>query len=523
MLRKSFVFILFLVLYTYNVNSQNAFYPQENKTINKQDKVFLHTVERGQTVYSISKMYNVSVESIYQLNPGSETNIQLGSTLKIPQSKEGVIYHTIEPKETLYSVSKRYNVAGEDIIEVNPGLSIQTFIIGRTIKVPLNKIKPQVASNGEYEEKTNLLLFKTPEINKVKSVKVVLLMPFGTIEKTDPANLKSKVVEYYEGLLLALDSLKKSGIIVNLQVLDIGNGTEHHSRLLEANELKSSHLIIGGISDAQIQILSDFSKQFEIPYVVPFTSKCDNMMENPFIFQINTPSEYLYAKASKAFVNKYRKYNVIILEEEKKDKSAFIKTLKTDLTVENISYKTLNYSDNFAMEIEILTKPDMKNVIVPTSGTKDFLSRISPILVSVSEKSAKKISIFGYPEWQTYASGDIISTMHRLNATFYSNFYVRQLSEELNAFNINFYRWFSRTPANSYPRFSLLGFDTGMFFISAINQLGKDFESNVNRTKYRGIQTDFNFQRVNNWGGFINTNVFFIELNQDLTVNKERK
>ena len=245
-MKRCLILFLFLGFYLNNVNSQNTFYSGA-------DNFFIHTVERGQTVYSISKMYDVSIESIYRLNPGSEQTIQSGSELKIPQNKQDkVIFHTIEPQETLYSVSKKYNIKGEDIIALNPGLSIQTFIIGRTIRIPLDGVNS--AFNSIREDDTNSLLFREPKVNKVNFINVALLLPFGTKEKTNPANLQPKVVEYYSGFLLALEELKKKGISVNLQVLDIGNGTQYLRPILQAEDLKTSHLIIGGFSEEQMKL-----------------------------------------------------------------------------------------------------------------------------------------------------------------------------------------------------------------------------------------------------------------------------
>ena len=97
------------------------------------EQLFQHTIEQGQTVYSIATMYGVSVDDIYRLNPGSKEQIKSGEILLIPQkqhSKENTTekkdedgqytYHTIKPRETLYSVSVRYQIPATRIIEANP-------------------------------------------------------------------------------------------------------------------------------------------------------------------------------------------------------------------------------------------------------------------------------------------------------------------------------------------------------------------------------------------------------------------
>ncbi|MCL2650876.1 MAG: LysM peptidoglycan-binding domain-containing protein [Candidatus Azobacteroides sp.] len=522
MFKRYLILISFLGLYLYNVNSQNTFYSNTNNFPSESENYFMHTVERGQTVYSISKMYGVSIESIYKLNLGSEQGIQSESQLKIPQSKQDkIIFHTIEPKETLYSVSKKYNIKGEDLIEANPGLSIQTFIIGRTIRIPLDSVKSSLDS--VKEDYTNSLLFQTPEVNKVNFINVAMLLPFGVKEKTNPANLQFKVVEYYEGFLLALDSLKKQGISVHLQVMDIGNDTKFLKQILQADDLKQSNLIIGGFSDEQIILLSDFSNQHRIPYIVPFASKCDEILKNPYLFQIYTPAGYLYTKASKAFLNKYRNYNIIFLQEDNADKADFIQILKNDLTSENITYQTIAYSPKFASDLQAVLNIGKRNVLIPYSEKQESLTRILPGLVSISQKPEYNLSLFGYPKWQTYDLGELTENLYNLNTTIYTNFYIKQNAPETRNFYRKFFRWYSRPVNNSYPKFSVWGFDTGMYFIQLINQFGTFFESNVNNLKYEGIQTNFYYQRVSNWGGFVNANVFFVNFNPDSSVTRETR
>ena len=98
-----------------------------------------HTVIKGETVYSISKKYNISSEDILKANPEVKNGVQENSILTITKSvknivsSENVISHKVEAKETLYSISKKYNVSIEEIIAKNPvaknGLAEGWFLI----------------------------------------------------------------------------------------------------------------------------------------------------------------------------------------------------------------------------------------------------------------------------------------------------------------------------------------------------------------------------------------------------------
>ena len=72
---------------------------------------FIHTVTKGQSLYSISSMYNVSIADIVKENPGSDAGIKVGQSLKIPQNGDNqVTFHTIQSGETLYKLSVKYGV-----------------------------------------------------------------------------------------------------------------------------------------------------------------------------------------------------------------------------------------------------------------------------------------------------------------------------------------------------------------------------------------------------------------------------
>ena len=102
----------------------------------------------------------LSVES------GSKEGIKAGSTLRIPQKNSAIApsgkadnytYHTIQPKETLYSLSIKYSVPATDIIAANPGLSTSTFTIGKNIRIPPTRLETLLLRKKRpYRRKWNI-------------------------------------------------------------------------------------------------------------------------------------------------------------------------------------------------------------------------------------------------------------------------------------------------------------------------------------------------------------------------------
>ncbi|MDR0743312.1 MAG: peptidoglycan-binding protein LysM, partial [Tannerella sp.] len=160
-------------------------------------------------------------------------------------------------------------------------------------------------------------------------------------------------------------------------------------------------------------------------------------------------------------------------------------------------------------------------VIMPVSSSLEALTKIKTVLRMIADKQPEyAISLFGYPIWQTY-SKECLDDFHALDTYIYSAFYADNMNPNVKAFYDNYKNWYSKSPASAvYPKYALLGFDTGMFFFEALHRYGANFENNLPEMNYKSLQTGFNFERVNNWGGFINTNIYIIHYNKDFTVTR---
>jgi len=563
----------------------------------QEEDVFYHTVERGQTVYSIAKMYDVKVEDIYRLNINSEESIKAGSQLRIPQKKaaikaevEGVyLFHTIQAKETLYGVSQKYSVSAESIIEANPGLSNLSFATGKIIRIPSNvkpkqtteivetrrgvkevyytileketvynlckrfktteqellKLNPELAGGlrkgmtiriplrineddvSREDEldagEVNAMLDARTAAKPVKAARIALLLPYNA---TNPKVIAggSSITEYYEGMLLAADSLRRMGYVTELFVFDIGDRKEDLQKILDedADVLESVSLIIGGVSNEQIRLISDFALKYKKKYVIPITSKNDEVLTNAYVFQVNTPQTYLCDNAAFAAANLFDKYNIVFIDTKDKDEQTdFINTFKKELRGRTTSFRDFTYNeDTFESKIIADLSADKPNLIIPLSNTEEALNKITTVLRSITNtKPEYKITLLGYPVWQSY--NKCLDDYHALDTYIYSLFYADNLNPDVKAFYDTYRNWYSKSPSQKpFPKYSMLGFDTGMYFFGSLQKHGENFETELPATKHKSLQIGFNFERVNNWGGFINTNIYIVHYNKDFTITR---
>lgn len=569
-------------------------------TAQAQSGYFLHTVTKGQSLYSISTMYNVTMEDLIRLNPGCEKQIRAGESLKIPQANSGSnqgkpTFHTIQAGETLYQLTLKYNVTVQAICTANPGLSASNFRIGQVISIPaqtaiqpakenlsetaaqtssgkktdwrdMHKVERKetifsisrqygiseeelIAANPELKKgklKRGSFLFipypaskqpakeaeKTParipsneelfaqnkqSFKKIQNIKAAVLLPFTEGKNRDE---QMRMVEYYEGFLMAVDSLKRQGVSVNLYTYDTKGKSDVTQSILAKEEMKNMDIIFGPAHAANVKTLAEFAEKNQTRVVVPFSPEVEQVFKNPYIYQVNTPQSYLYSEVYEHFLRKFSKANIVFLDAGtgQNEKAEFIKGMKNELKTNQVAYKHISNSDT----LKILAAIDStrENIFIPTSGKDLSLTRLIPQLTQIRRSYPNvDLHLFGYPEWQTYTQ-DYLASFYELDTYFYSSFYTNNLFPAAVRFTQEYRRWYSKDMANIFPKYGMLGFDTGYFFLKGLAQEGSQLENNLNRVQVTPIQTGFKFERVNNWGGFINRKVFFVHLTKDFELIK---
>jgi LysM repeat protein len=146
---------IFLLICSNSVYSQVVVERSKNKVIISGVPYFIHQVKKGETAYSISRAYGITVEELTRQNPPAVYGVNEGQTLRIPvemvnDSKPLVnqmvvnkvhddskfIYHILKPGETVYSLSKSFGVSENEIIQSNPGIDITKLSVGIELAIP---------------------------------------------------------------------------------------------------------------------------------------------------------------------------------------------------------------------------------------------------------------------------------------------------------------------------------------------------------------------------------------------------
>ena len=202
-----------------------------------------------------------------------------------------------------------------------------------------------------------------------------------------------------------------------------------------------------------------------------------------------------------------------------KSKADFIKGLKNELRDKHISFQDLG-GDITPEVLATVMAQDKDNIFIPTTGRNTALIRLLPQLtVTMRDNPTYRMLLFGYPEWQTYTH-DHLASFFELDTYFYSSFYTNNLFPAAVNFTKSYRKWFSKDMGNTYPKYGMLGFDMGFYFLKGLARFGSELENNLDKVNVTPIQTGLKFERVNNWGGFINRKVFFIHFTREFELIK---
>ena len=146
-------------------------------------KYYVHTVKSGETLYSLSKQYQVSEEAIRECNPIAADGLKIDQSLKIPVSeavemearadkkcKKEYLTHRIKGGETLYSIARDYNIPVATIREDNPQINPQFLKIGESLWIR----RSDMGSSSEKQAQAEMDAYAQALNNAVDEVSTIM-------------------------------------------------------------------------------------------------------------------------------------------------------------------------------------------------------------------------------------------------------------------------------------------------------------------------------------------------------------
>ena len=520
-----------------------------------------HTVQKGETLFRLAVQNRISVKELCDANPGlSVDNFKVGQVITIPApsdkdplaatienagdnapqdikddaqtiQSDTAVYkttHVVKKRETVFRICRNYDITQEEFFQANPEYRYTKLKQGAVVKIPFSskeiahrKQRIQEAQN-RMESISDSMLFSLNDIQQKKddgTITAALILPFSLEDSA--STLQKQMIEFYQGMLLALDRLKDESVNVNLKVFDSEGEDKSLTPLLESGKLDDVDIIFGPRWSNQITEAARWSTTHQVPLVLPMNAGADDVFNNPYVFQLNTPQSYFNQEIYNHFLEQFPNANVILLDADEYRRNEFIDGLKHTLADHDIPLTTIMVDTAYQMLLDTIV-PGKQNIFIINSDESGPLNTMLPVLQIIARTKAPEIEthLFGYPRYQIYAA-DHLEEFYEVDTWFYSWFYTNNMLQESVDFNTLFRRSFSRQMMISYPSFAPYGYDTGYYFLKGLATYGKDFEDHLNELQTEPVHMGFKFERVNNWGGFINRKVFFIHFSNDYKVEKK--
>src|SRR5688572_2356967 len=306
----------------------------QNTEIIRGREFIVHHVVKGETVYGISKKYNVAQDTIIAYNANAKSGIKADQVLKFPSGKSSVntnnttgnyTQHVVQHGETLYGIAKKYGVTIEDIEKLNPQIKNGAIRVDEIILIPPRSNNHQEnnnqnnnnTNNNENQNNNNsnagneLVKCDTFKIQK-RNYKVALILPF----KGNNYASSKIATEFYYGFKVAVDSVaSKMKVGVKLYVMNssAANDSDKTEEKYDFEKLKGMDLIIGPLYSANIRPVAEFAKENKIPIVSPFTKSTTLLEGNPYAIKITPSDKALALRTLEYFDTIYPGCNFILV------------------------------------------------------------------------------------------------------------------------------------------------------------------------------------------------------------------
>ena len=558
---------------------------------------YLHTVQPGQTLYSICKAYGANIDEVKSLNDKKDNALSLYEVLKVPytdpfvQQDDKFYYHKVLKGETFYSIARLYKIKPKRLLKFNEGYAQnQPLAVGAVVKLPLAEIDLSVlgeeeieASVGKKQEIRPVRPVRNETVKKVEEasvtdilqdalmqknekteqepeketttvigatdkmeipdyisevvmpvdpfVKVALLLPFSakdypvfvdTLVEKMPVQISARseqFISFYEGVLLAVDSLKNQGYKVNLKVFDTERSAEKMYTMVDEIDRLHPDLIIGPVYGSVYKALMDDLTNKNIPVIYPLSSRSEEFGVYPDFIQVNPSMKALTVAMSDWLREEAEEANLVCLNltgnEVSHSDLEDIRLFKEYMhRIGSMNFYDWNTSAVPLDGLRLQLLPDRENIIILPTTKEAEVSKILPILSALTE--GYRITVVGFPEWQTFTSVDH-ETYFKLNTKIFTYSYVDNTTEPAKRFALKYRKYFYTEPNN----LAYKAFDMSLYFIELAAKYRDRTLDALEFYPRNGDFSRFYFQKKEGQAGKENQGFYIVNFGSDYRLKIE--
>ena len=522
---------------------------------------YSHIVLEKQTLYSISKAYNVSIEDIYSFNPGlKESGLKKNSIILIPVAeavKEEVKISEVQQEnkateqtspvkpvvkkeakaskkkvhvrkwyEDLSMIADQYGVTVEDIMDAN-NLTDTLLTNRQKLVIPAPRMDSARAEHTETEVKVMTETEASDNIAEAASsndempaetivrqsgpVSATMLLPLRNAE----GKLSKNNMDFYSGAMLAVYDLAQKGIDIDINTFDLADPGISVTK----EDIEGSDIIIGPISAAdQTRVLQSSDSCMLISPLDPRAEKL--VAQYGRLIQAPTPHRIQYQDLTNWIKEEMGESDKVIMFSERTARvSETVNTMKEVMDSSGIAYAPFEYS---ILEGRDILEP-LKELMTPEGTNRIYIASESEAFVNDVVRNLNLMLLENFAvvlyapsrvrNFETIEVEHFHKTSMRVSLTYYINYEDQAVKDFLMKY---------RAIYNTEPtQFAFQGYDLATYFINLCSKYGKDWMDMLESSSEAMLQSTFRFSKQET-GGYINTGVRRIEYGPKWKINQIR-
>jgi len=438
----------------------------------------------------------------------------------LAQSNQWREIYKVKRKDTLFGIAKEYGISIPDLMEANPEMKKEGYELkkGDFVFIPFSKDVLAARAKAEAEAKAKEEAAKAlaeQQANDVRkrAIRVGIMLPLHDVDGDG-----RRMVEYYRGVLLACDSLKRQGISTNIHAWNVPIDADIRQTLLE-NGAKECDIIFGPLYTKQVKNLADFCRTYGIKMVIPFSISSNEVNSNKQIFQVYQNTEEQNKQSIKAFLERFPNHHLVLIDcnDTTSQKGIFTFGLRKELEKRGKTYSITNLKSSEEYFSRAFSQTEPNIVVLNTGRSPELNLAFAKLNTLKASAPGLSLTIFGYTEWLMYTKnyGDLF---HKYNAYIPTTFFYNPMSQDVYRLEQNYKMWFHKPMQNALPRFAITGYDHAQFFLRGLHESGKDFKGIRTQNSYTPLQTPLNFKPASEEGGMQNRNFMLIHYKNDKSI-----
>ena len=509
----------------------------------------VHKVKAGQTLYAIARDYNISVAQLREDNPsvnpqalsvgeslwirrtaiGSSTEQQAQAemaeytdNLNKATSDDGFDNHVVQPGETIYSLSRRYGITEAEFAQLND--VSQGLKAGAIIRIPKAKdVEQEVVAEAENAPAQTTLNTEITfqKLDNSQDLNIALMLPMNINSKPN-----ASYVEFYQGFLLGLDEIKKSGNgNTKLTVYNTAHDQLKVQQIVGSTMFEGTNLIVGPVYEDELNPVLQYAHKNSVPVVSPLANI--SAVQSPALYQLSPAPEKKYEKIGNLMDGGRDIYLIYASSNDKEFEQEIIKELhgrpysaynysfadqKSTFTPRNAEARAIESMDDILKS----EKPCLFIVLANAETDVDrILGTISSSKVALTDRSepSAQYVVMGTSRWGRFNNIDHTSYFNN-NVVMISTYHAKRDSKAVRDFDSRYIDAYGALPS----LYAYRGYDTAMIFCAGMRG---DIEYNMLDKRYTPLQTTYKFVRGNAGERYVNQEWVRVNYNSDYTITIE--